>query len=162
PRPGALGQRGRPRDPGDVGLSRAGGAHPRRTQGKRLGAAGPGGDGLGTRVTRTPGSGANPRLPAQPEAGPAPGHTPPPGRPVRPVGAREAQPWGQLGEAHRGRELGYSADDELVAVLDRHRAEWVARSPGMPKPTLPPTGATVSVSRGSMLPEPALAAELSR
>ena len=35
---------------------------------------------------------------------------------------------GFLGEAHLGRGLGYIEDDELLAVLYRHRAELEARS----------------------------------
>src|SRR5207248_6129435 len=36
---------------------------------------------------------------------------------------------GFLGEAHLGRGLGYIEDDELIAVLYRHRAELLARLP---------------------------------
>ena len=39
---------------------------------------------------------------------------------------------GFLGEAHLGRGLGYIEDDELLAVLYRHRAELEARSRGTP------------------------------
>jgi len=41
---------------------------------------------------------------------------------------------GFLGEAHVGRGLGYIEDDELLAILYRHRAELVARSQGTPNP----------------------------
>jgi hypothetical protein len=34
---------------------------------------------------------------------------------------------GFLGEAHLGRGLGYIEDDELIAVLCRHREELLAR-----------------------------------
>jgi hypothetical protein len=39
---------------------------------------------------------------------------------------------GFLGEAHLGKGLGYIEDDELVAVLYRHRAELIARLQGKP------------------------------
>ena len=35
---------------------------------------------------------------------------------------------GFLGEAHLGRGLGYIDDDELIAVLYRHREELLART----------------------------------
>ena len=35
-----------------------------------------------------------------------------------------------LGEAHVGKSLGYIEDDELIAVLHRHRAELRARLEG--------------------------------
>src|SRR6266568_1371636 len=37
---------------------------------------------------------------------------------------------GFLGEVHLGKGLGYIEDDELIAVLYRHRAELQARSEG--------------------------------
>jgi hypothetical protein len=37
---------------------------------------------------------------------------------------------GFLGEAHLGRGLGYIEDDELIAIMCRHRAELVARLQG--------------------------------
>jgi hypothetical protein len=37
---------------------------------------------------------------------------------------------GLLGEAHVGKGLGYIDDDELIAVLYRHRAELLARLEG--------------------------------
>jgi len=53
---------------------------------------------------------------------------------------------GFLGEAHLGRGLGYIEDDELIAVLYRHRAELLARSQGTPAQGMQSTGAAVSVS----------------
>jgi hypothetical protein len=41
---------------------------------------------------------------------------------------------GFLGEAHLGRGLGYLEDDELMAILYRHRAELEARSQGTADP----------------------------
>jgi hypothetical protein len=38
---------------------------------------------------------------------------------------------GFLGEAHVGKGLGYIEDDELIAILYRHRAELRARLEGM-------------------------------
>jgi hypothetical protein len=66
---------------------------------------------------------------------------------------------GFLGEAHLGRGLGYIDDDELLAVLYRHRAELLGRLQGTPNQ---PTGATTSVSGSPTLPEPAPAADLGR
>jgi hypothetical protein len=62
---------------------------------------------------------------------------------------------GFLGEAHVGRALGYIEDDELLAVLYRHRAELVARSLGRPDPALQQTRATTSVSGSPTLTEAA-------
>ena len=67
---------------------------------------------------------------------------------------------GFLGEAHLGKGLGYLEDDELVAVLYRHRAELRARLEGTPSHVLQPTRAATSVSGSSTLPQAAPAAEL--
>jgi hypothetical protein len=56
---------------------------------------------------------------------------------------------GFLGEAHVGRGLGYIEDDELIAVLYRHRSELKARLQGITNPALPATGAATSVSGSS-------------
>jgi len=53
---------------------------------------------------------------------------------------------GFLGDAHVGKGLGDIEDDELLAVLYRHRAELLERSQGEPDSTLPPAGAATSVS----------------
>jgi hypothetical protein len=45
---------------------------------------------------------------------------------------------GFLGEVHVGRALGYIEDDEMIAVLYRHRAELIARSQGTPSATSAP------------------------
>lgn len=66
---------------------------------------------------------------------------------------------GFLGEAHVGKGLGYIEDDELIAVLYRHRAELLARSQGATNPSLQPTGAAVSVSGSAIPPQTAPAAE---
>jgi hypothetical protein len=60
---------------------------------------------------------------------------------------------GFLGEAHLGQGLGTIEDDELIAILYRHRAELTARLQTSPNP--PPAGAAVSVSGSSTLPETA-------
>lgn len=39
---------------------------------------------------------------------------------------------GFLGEVHVGKGLGYIEDDELIAILYRHRAELTARLEGTP------------------------------
>jgi hypothetical protein len=67
---------------------------------------------------------------------------------------------GFLGEVHVGKGLGYIEDDELIAVLYRHRTELRVRLEGTPSQTLQPTGAATSVSGSSTLPEAAPAAEL--
>lgn len=66
---------------------------------------------------------------------------------------------GFLGEVHLGRGLGYIEDDELMAVLCRHRAELVARVEGTSQPSPQRTGAALSVSGSPTLVEPAPAAE---
>src|SRR5437879_3874096 len=60
---------------------------------------------------------------------------------------------GFLGEAHLGKGLGYIEDDELLAVLYRHRAELLARLQGTPTGVPPPAGAATSVSGSSTLAE---------
>jgi hypothetical protein len=56
---------------------------------------------------------------------------------------------GFLGEAHVGKGLGYIDDDELIAVLYRHRTELLARLEGLPLAT----NAATSVSGSSTLAE---------
>jgi hypothetical protein len=58
---------------------------------------------------------------------------------------------GFLGEAHLGRGLGYIEDDELLAVMYRHRAELYARSQGTPNPELQQPRTTTSVSGSPMV-----------
>lgn len=57
---------------------------------------------------------------------------------------------GFLGEAHLGRSLGYIDDDELMAVMLRHRAELLARLEGLDQP--PPIGPAVSISGSPTVP----------
>jgi len=52
---------------------------------------------------------------------------------------------GLLGEAHVDRGLGDIDDDELLAILYRHRAELMARKQSSPSASLPVTGVSVSV-----------------
>jgi hypothetical protein len=66
---------------------------------------------------------------------------------------------GFLGEVHVGKGLGYIDDDELVAVLYRHRAELRARLEGTPNQGPQPTGAATSVSGSSTLTMAAPATE---
>lgn len=66
---------------------------------------------------------------------------------------------GFLGEAHLGRGLGYIEDDELLAVIYRHRAELMARQEGAPNPSLERTGAALSVSGSPTLLETVPAVE---
>jgi hypothetical protein len=58
---------------------------------------------------------------------------------------------GFLGEAHLGRGLGDIEDDEMLAILYRHRAELVARSRGEPDTEPRRAEAATSVS-GSPIP----------
>ncbi len=51
---------------------------------------------------------------------------------------------GFLGEIHAGKGLGYIEDDELIAILYRHRAELRSRMEGTPNPA--PTAGLTSVS----------------
>lgn len=67
---------------------------------------------------------------------------------------------GFLGEVHVGKGLGYIEDDELLAILYRHRAELKARLQGTPNPSLPPSGSASSVSGSPILPEAAPTPEL--
>jgi hypothetical protein len=67
---------------------------------------------------------------------------------------------GFLGEVHVGKGLGYIEDDELIAVLYRHRVELKARFEDTANQALAPTGAATSVSGSSTMPEAAPAAEL--
>jgi hypothetical protein len=59
---------------------------------------------------------------------------------------------GFLGEVHIQRGLGYIEDDELIAILYRHRAELLARAQGAPDKAPQRAGAAVSVSGSSTLP----------
>jgi hypothetical protein len=70
---------------------------------------------------------------------------------------------GFLGEVHLGRGLGYIEDDELMAVLYRHRTELEARSQGDAGSLQQQrAGAVTSISGSPMLLESAPSAELRR
>ena len=69
---------------------------------------------------------------------------------------------GFLGEVHVGTGLGYIEDDELIAVLYRHRAEFKARLEGTPNLVPQPTGAATSVSGSPTLPESSPAGDQGR
>ena len=64
---------------------------------------------------------------------------------------------GFLGECHLGEGLGYIEDDELLAVMYRHRAELIARIPGTAQPVPQPASATTSLSGNSTSVETASA-----
>ena len=66
---------------------------------------------------------------------------------------------GLLGEVHLGRWLGDIEDDELIAVLYRHRTELQTRAQGTPNQSPQPTGAGTSVSGSSTLADAAQAVE---
>jgi hypothetical protein len=53
---------------------------------------------------------------------------------------------GFLGEAHLGTGLGYIEDDEIIAILYRHKAELLARSEDSHDPAPERTGGATSVS----------------
>jgi hypothetical protein len=67
---------------------------------------------------------------------------------------------GFLGEAHLGRGLGYIEDDELLAVLYRHKAELLERLEGTTHSGLQRTGTATSVSGSPTSLEANPAAEL--
>ena len=69
---------------------------------------------------------------------------------------------GFLGEVHLGRGLGYLDDDELIAILYRHKAELEARSYDEGGLRGDRTGAAVSVSGSPMLVDTPPAADVSR
>ncbi|MBC8117243.1 MAG: hypothetical protein H7062_22840 [Candidatus Saccharimonas sp.] len=56
---------------------------------------------------------------------------------------------GFLGEAHLGHGLGDIEDDELVAILYRHREELVSRLPASPNDPIRNTGTASLVSADS-------------
>lgn len=60
---------------------------------------------------------------------------------------------GFMGEVHAGHGLGDIEDDELLAVMYRHRAELLARIQGVPNQAPQPTSAVTSVSGSSTLAE---------
>lgn len=62
---------------------------------------------------------------------------------------------GFLGEVHVGKGLGYIEDDELIAVLYRHRAELQSRLEGTANQALPQSGISTSVSGSPTMPESA-------
>ena len=62
---------------------------------------------------------------------------------------------GFLGEDQVGRRLPDIDDDELLAVMYRHRAELRARLEGLEPPSQPAPGITLSVS-GSPIPPTAM------
>ncbi|MCI0331910.1 MAG: hypothetical protein L0228_01635 [Planctomycetes bacterium] len=69
---------------------------------------------------------------------------------------------GDLGEDETGRRLGNIEDEELLAVMYRHRAELVARFPESQKQAIRSSGSAVSIAQGSVVPEAAPSAELGR
>ncbi len=59
---------------------------------------------------------------------------------------------GFLGEVHLGKGLGDIDDDELIAVMCRHKAELVARLQGAHHVVCQPSGVATSVSGSPTLP----------
>ncbi len=66
---------------------------------------------------------------------------------------------GFLGEVYAGKGLGYIDDDELLALLYRHRAELRARLEHGSDAELPATDSGASVSGSPTLPGPASVSE---
>jgi hypothetical protein len=64
---------------------------------------------------------------------------------------------GFLGETHVGKGLGYIDDDELIAVMYRHRAELIARLQGTAEEMAVPPVAGTSVSGSATIAEGASA-----
>ena len=62
---------------------------------------------------------------------------------------------GFMGEIHVGHRLGDIEDDELLAVMYRHRTELLARIQGTPNQAPQPTSAAISVSGSSTSPSAA-------
>ncbi len=60
---------------------------------------------------------------------------------------------GFLGEAHVNKGLGYIEDDELIAILCRHRSELMARHEGAPHSAVHSPGCATSTSGSSIVPE---------
>ena len=67
---------------------------------------------------------------------------------------------GFLAEVHLGKSLGYIEDDELIAVMYRHRAELRARLENTPGDAPQATGAAISVSGSPTLAETNPAAKI--
>jgi hypothetical protein len=65
---------------------------------------------------------------------------------------------GFLGEAHAGKGLAYIEDDELIAILYRHRAELLSRGQDVSNQPLQPGGAATSISGSSTVAQAAPAA----
>ena len=61
---------------------------------------------------------------------------------------------GFLGEVHLGRGLGVIEDDELIAILYRHRAELLARLQGQTAPVVPSVGNGTSLSGSPTMAPP--------
>lgn len=59
---------------------------------------------------------------------------------------------GFLGDAHLGKGLGTIEDDELIAILYRHRAELLGRLAGTVSKPIPAQDNSVSVSGSVLLP----------
>jgi hypothetical protein len=69
---------------------------------------------------------------------------------------------GFLAEVHVGKGLGYIDDDELVAVMVRHKTELIARLQNGPAATTPTSGAPISLSGSPTTPHPVLPGELTQ
>ena len=67
---------------------------------------------------------------------------------------------GFLGEEHIGHGLGDIEDDELMAILQRHKSELEARLQGTSNQSQPQAGAGISVSGSSILVQASPSTEL--
>jgi hypothetical protein len=69
---------------------------------------------------------------------------------------------GFLGEAHLGRGLGYLEDDEMIAILYRHKAELFARLEAAPATAIHHVDDATSVSGSPTLRDPSATSETAR
>jgi hypothetical protein len=69
---------------------------------------------------------------------------------------------GFLGEAHLGRGLGYLDDDEMIAILYRHKAELLARFEASSGPAIRHTVEATSLSGSPTLSEASPSSETVR
>jgi hypothetical protein len=60
---------------------------------------------------------------------------------------------GFLGESHLGHSLGDIEDDELMAVLERHKAELEGRLQSVPTQGKSHGGAAISISGSAIVPD---------
>jgi hypothetical protein len=60
---------------------------------------------------------------------------------------------GFLGESHVARSLGDIEDDEMMAILERHKAELEGRLPNTPNSGQQLSGTPISISGSNVVPD---------